>query len=226
MRSLGRLSAIVLLQLIFVGILLYFIGRLPQRELGLLWHVVWTGESPLDAPPAPPPAPEEEASYADLLRARMNEEREIARKRRELESLASAAQSRVEVAAAAEKELRALEKKLEKDVQDKKEQAVASGKQTLVTLLETAPPKVAKSFLLDQARTDEGLVVEILKRLDPVVAAKVFKEFKQPADLGKLNDWLAKVGQGEPEAGEIRELERERESLSKEPSTTPPRVAP
>lgn len=209
MKWLGRISTFVLLQFLFLGILLFAFGRLPQRELELLGRFIWTGQSALDQPPPSPPAPPEDASYADLVQARINEMRELERKRRELDALARAAQARIDEAAALESKVRKVRADLQKDVKDEESRAVQEGQRKLLELLESSTPKIARGYLLEQGRTDEERVVSILKQLDPAVAAKVFKEFKQPAELGKLNGWLAKLGQGEPEASQIRKLRKQ-----------------
>jgi hypothetical protein len=207
MRWIGWLTALIVAQILFLGIFLFALGRLPERELDLLWTAVWTGESQLDQKPSPDEGKlQEETSYADLLAARTNEAREIERKRQELASLAQAAQARVDAAAATEKAATKTLEVLKNGITTKEEQYVKEGKAKVLSLVEAMPPKLAKSYLLDQARTDENSVLEVIQRLDPVLAAKIFKEFKQPAELGKLNGWLAKLGQGEPEVSQVREL--------------------
>lgn len=206
MKWLGRFSLFILAQLVFLGIFLTAIGRLPARELQLAWTAIWTGKSSLDQPAAAPKVEPkvEQPSYPDLVAARAREERILERQRREVESLARAAEARLASASAAEKKLADLRSSIAGQAKSQEEQAVASGRAALQTLLETAPPKVAKSYLLEQSRDDENLVVEVLKQLEPAQAAKIFKEFKQPAEQGKLNGWLAKLGRGEPELTRLR----------------------
>lgn len=216
MKWIGRLSTFLVLQILFVGILLAILGRIPKRELELAWEVMRTGQSPLDRPPPPAGAapPKEDVSYSDLVRARANEALEIERQRRELEGLNQAAQSRMESASSSLSALKKLRDSLTKESSDKEALAIRSGRAKVLDLLESMQPKLAKSYLLDQSSRDEATVLEVIKQLDPVVAAKIFKEFKQPADQGKLNGWLAKLGQGDPEATTAR---RAKEMLSSSP---------
>jgi hypothetical protein len=42
--------------------------------------------------------------------------------------------------------------------------------------------------------------------MDDVVAAKIFREFKLPQEIASLNDWLEKLGEGEPDVSRVNAL--------------------
>lgn len=208
MRILGGLSLLILLQLIFLVFFLFAVGRLPERELSLLWNAIRTGksitETEKDSPSSPAElAPEERPSLEQQLQALTLANTEIQRKKTDAEGLLKLAERRLAEAESARKEVNDLIAKLKKTVQTEKEKLADQGLQTVVAQIEVMRPEQAKEFLLFEGKKDETTVLRILKMLDPVLAAKVFKEFKQQPDQDKLNGWLAKVSEGEPEISQL-----------------------
>ena len=213
MKWLGNLSAFLLLQVALVlGLYHYRIGAFPQNELYSIWTGCWYGvapESKEEVAKKAKKAAQSQAvpSYEELLRSRTLEAKEIERQRQEAESLYQLAQSRQNAVDEARKSLLKIRQELEKDFETEKEQLAKEGRQKVLALLEVMQPRQVADFLRDS--TDEKSVLAIIGELDPVVAAKVFKEFPQPApgEQGKLNDWLEKLGQGEPGASALQDLQ-------------------
>lgn len=209
MKWLGIISSFLLAQLVFLGILLTALGRLPGYELRLVWEAIRTGRSAADvvAQPEPEAVPVETPSFEQLLQARSLEFKEIERGRREVASLRLVAEAKRAAAETEQKKLSKLRDELEKGVESKHKDAIEKGKKKVLELLEAMQPKQAKGYLAEQS--DDTIAIGIIKQLDPAVAAKVFKEFKQATELRKLNQWLSKLGQGEPEVSEVRNVQKQ-----------------
>ncbi|MFO0948889.1 MAG: hypothetical protein U1D30_23745 [Planctomycetota bacterium] len=210
MKWIARISTFLVFQILFLGILLAFLGRFPNRELSLVWQALITGDSPAERldqrSSVAKKAAEQEPSYEELLKQRTLESRIIEARIRELESLRGAVASEQEAVTAKSKQLQRLRADLEKGLAEKDAAAVQAGREKRLGLLQSMPPKLAKSYLLEQGAKDENEVVEIIRQMDDVVAAKIFKEFKLPQEVKSLNGWLDKLGQGEPDSSEIQKL--------------------
>lgn len=208
MRWLGGISLFLLLQLAFLVFFLGITGRLPQRELGLVWQAIWSepesGDD--DSSEAGEAKPKQEPSYAEYLRERTLEARLVEDKIKELESLRRVVATEASDVDANSKRLSKIRDALDKEIKTEDEELIEAGKEKRLGLLQTMPPKLAKSYLLEQGQKDEKVVVEILKQMDDVVAAKIFREFKLPQEIASLNDWLEKLGEGEPDASRVKAL--------------------
>lgn len=209
MRWLGVLSTLLLLQVAFLGIFLAATGRLPIRELRLAWNAVWDGKGESETTGGGAPAeavPPKEPSYADVLQDRALRSRLIEDKIKELESLRRVVATESSDVEDKQKKLVKIRAAVEKGLEEKNAQVIQEGKEKRLALLRAMPAKLAKSYLLDQAGDDEPAVIEMLKAMDDVVAAKIFKEFKLPQEVEKLNGWLEMLGRGEPEISRINDL--------------------
>jgi hypothetical protein len=208
MRWLGGISFLLLLQIAFLVFFLAITGRLPQRELGLVWQAIWSGTEPeeTDSSESAKAKPKQEPSYAEYLRERTLEARLVEDKIKELESLRRVVATEASDVDASSKRLSKIRDALEKDLKNEDEALIEEGKEKRLSLLQSMPPKLAKSYLLEQGRKDEKVVIEILKQMDDVVAAKIFREFKLPQEIVSLNNWLEKLGEGEPDASRLRAL--------------------
>lgn len=209
MKWIGGISLFILLQLLFLVFFLAITGRLPQRELGLAWEAIWSEPESKDATVASEKdgaKPKQEPSYAEYLRERTLEARMVEDKIKELESLRRVVATEAGDVDANSKRLAKLRDALEKNIKTKDEEYVEAGKEKRLGLLQTMPPKLAKSYLLEQGQKDEQVVIEILKQMDDVVAAKIFREFKLPQEIASLNDWLEKLGEGEPDVSRVNAL--------------------
>lgn len=213
MKWIARISTFLVLQILFLGIFFALLGRFPNRELSLVWQALTTGESPVEkltrGPAGDQGAGEQEPSYEELLKQRTLESRIVEARIRELESLRGAVASEQEAVTAKSKQLQRLRADLEKGLVEKDAAALQAGREKRLGLLQSMPPKLAKSYLLEQGAKDENEVVEIIRQMDDVVAAKIFKEFKLPQEVKSLNGWLEKLGQGEPETSEIKKLKNQ-----------------
>jgi hypothetical protein len=212
MKFLGWIALFLIIQLVFLVGFLKLTGRWPQDELRLAGEYIWRGG------PEPPkkvvePKPPEAPSIDVQLDRRIRETRELERREAEIKALRGMVDGLQQSAAAEYDRLRALKKQLEGQVESDAEKLASDGRKRLVGLLEASPPKNVKSLLLDLKDEDE--VLRILKELEPERAAKVFKEFKLPAEQEKLNGWLSKLGRGEPEASAKRKIG---EALDRKPS--------
>lgn len=212
MKWLGILSAVLLAQILFVGFFLFLSGRLPERELSLLWNAIKTGESTADVEPVEQAAAEKKTPFEPLTfdefsEARLLKTKELDRRAREAQTLLELTKDVQANVDSTRKKIEKLRTDLEKGIDDKQKQSQAEGLKRVTELLEAMQPKLAKSYLL--SRTDENDAVGIIKSLDPAAAAKIFKEFTQPADIGKLNGWLAKLEQGEPESSALQNLKKQ-----------------
>ena len=199
------LSTIVLLGL---AILLAYTNRFPKRELALVWQKVSTGKSELkdDNAVEEEQPPVEEPSFDQVIRKRAAEAREIERRKQEVQNLIELAQARQRELETRRQAVTKLQQELAKGFEEKLDEVVKQGRANLLEKIEVMAPKLANEFLLDQAEEDEKVTLEIIKKLDPVIASKIFKEFKQPEEVDRLNQLLAKIGQGEPEKSAVEQL--------------------
>lgn len=198
-----------------LGILLVATDRFPNRELELAWRKVVTGKSELEEEQPPPEPPEEEPTLEQVIRERANQAREINRRQQEVINLLELAQARQKELEDQRKALTKIQQEIQKGYEEKQDAVVKQGRQNLLAKLEAMSPKLAKQFLLDQAETDEAVSLELIKKLDPIQASKIFKEFKLPAEIERLNQLLTKIGEGEPERSDLQQAKAQL------PATTP-----
>ena len=208
MKWIGYISTIILLQILCLGIFLQIFGKLPLHELGLAWQAI-LAEPPSAVKPATAetPPPPEIPSYEDLLQERLLASPEIARKIDELNAVRRAVDDDQKKLEVSRKELLAIRNKLENKVQTDIEKARQEGEAKLLELVQTMKPKQARDYLV--ADSDEDRVLRLLIAMDPASAEKIFREFKQPEEQRKLNGWLDRLGQGDPEAQRLRKLKED-----------------
>ena len=214
MRWIGRISTFIVLQILFLILLLYVAGRIPQRELSLVWNVIRTGRSTLDDG-AQPGTQEKVAKKAEQAAPDLPSFDEFRRagslRKREIEVQAAEAQTLLTLAkqeqAAVQFQILRLEKlqaELKAGIEDEREEYEVQGRKATVDLLEVEKPQLAKSFLL--SLTDDNAVIGIIKQLDPLAAAKIFKEFTVETEIDQLNGWLEMMERGEPERSKLEEI--------------------
>lgn len=201
MRWVGILAAFLFLQVLLIGFFLYQSGRLPKHELSLLWTAIKTGKSAEETTAAEAPAPPEGPSYEELVKERTRQTAEIEKKRKEADGLLKLAEARFAEVDAARKTLDKVQTTLESKIETKEEQLAKAGQKKVIELLEAMAAGTAKDFLLKIR--DENEALTYVRQLDPAVAKKIFKEFRQPDEIRRLGDWLEKIGQGEPEVSKI-----------------------
>lgn len=204
MKSFLTFSILLAILLMGLGIVLVATDRFPKRELALAWTKISTGKSELEKEQEPPPEPEEVPSFEQVIRERAIQAREIERRQQEVKNLLELAEAKQKEIEGRRQALNKLQQDLQKGYEQKQEEVVKQGRQNLLAKVEAMAPKIAKQFLLDQAETDEQVSLELIKKLDPVQAAKIFKEFKLPAEVERLNELLTKIGQGEPEKSDLQ----------------------
>lgn len=206
MKWIGHLSTIILLQVAFLAIYLQVIGKFPTHELGLAWQAIFAESVDPSADPqkeqAPPPP--EIPSYEDLLQERLLASPEIARRIDELSAVKRAVEASQKKLELARGELDNVKAQLETKVTDAIEKARQQGEAKLLELVSAMKPKQAKEVLI--ADPQEDRVLRMLIQMDPALAEKIFREFKQPADQRTLNGWLDRLGQGDPETQRLRQL--------------------
>lgn len=204
MKWIGYISTILVLQIAFTMVWLYFVGRFPLEGLRVAWQEIRTGKAYEEPPAEPEPVPPEVPSYEDLLRERLLKSPEISRRIEELEAVRRAMEQERRQLDTARGELAQIKKKLEGQAQTELDKVIAEGEAKLLELVSVMKPKQAKGVLL--ADPDPDRVLRLLRNLDPVTAEKIFREFKQPEDQRILNGWLDRLGQGDPEADRLRKL--------------------
>lgn len=207
MKWIGYISTIILLQIICLGIFLQIFGKLPWHELGLAWQAILSEPPSATKAPAETPPPPEIPSYEDLLQERLLASPEIARKIDELNAVRRAVDDDQKKLEVSRKELLAIRTKLENKVQTEIDKARIEGEAKLLELVQTMKPKQARDYLVTDS--DEDRVLRLLIAMDPSTAEKIFREFKQPEDQRKLNGWLDRLGQGDPEAQRLRKLKED-----------------
>lgn len=208
MKWIGYLSTVIVLQVLCLGIFLQIFGKFPAHELMLTWQaIVADPSSSAPEKPAEATPPTEIPSYEDLLQERLLASPEIARKVEELNAVRRAvdeSQQKLELVRA---ELAKIKGQLEQKTENGIEKARKQGEEKLLELVQTMKPRQAADYLLTDP--DENRVLRLIIAMDPSSAEKIFREFKQPEDQRKLNGWLDRLGQGDPEAQRLRKLQEE-----------------
>lgn len=198
MRTFGWIAVFVLSQCILFGAVLAFYDRLPSRSLRYVMDEIQGRPLPTPTFPAAEEAPkkaEAPASFDEQMADFLTKSRQLQRQKEELDSYMKLAESKKAGLAAETKRLADLRKQLESAVQDRQAKAALAGEQRVLDLVQAVKPKQAKDFLL---ACDEPVALGILSRLEPDIAGKVLKEFKETKETTKLHLWLTKLHQGEP----------------------------
>ncbi|MGA2032788.1 MAG: hypothetical protein ABSG68_11055 [Thermoguttaceae bacterium] len=141
----------------------------------------------------------EEPSYEQILEARAVKNRNLELREQSLQN--DSRQLRSELDKFAEEKNRYLQARdaFQKSLLAVQKGAAASGLEDVRTTLETVKPKQAKELLaqmLERKDLDEAVV--LLAGMSEGKRAKIFAEFKTPAEMEQLGEVLRRIGQGIP----------------------------
>jgi hypothetical protein len=157
--------------------------------------------APAEAEPVREETPAEQASYAQVLELRAAKDKNLQLREQALANAAAQIQTERLKLADDEKRYKLDRADYESKLAAATKQAKSTGQDEVRRILESLKPKQAKEFLqgmLDNKELDE--VVLLLSGMGDSKRAKIFAEFKTPDETKKLEEVLAQIRKGVPEA--------------------------